>query len=85
MKSFKKIVWHGSLITLVAFVLGGCDDKHDGGTPPNGGGGGVVFNPDQFGMAFATAFNADSNGEPKTVNDGDIVAVSLTSEPVTIN
>ncbi len=84
MKSFKKIVWHSSLIALVGFALGGCDGNHDGATPPNNGGG-AVFNPDQFGMGFAAAFNAVSNGEPKTVNDGDIVAVSLTSEPVTIN
>lgn len=40
---------------------------------------------DQFGVAFGTAFRGASDGEPFQVQDGDIVAVSLTTEPVTIN
>lgn len=40
---------------------------------------------DQFGTAFGTAFRAASDGEPFPVQDGDLVAVSLTAEPVTIN
>lgn len=40
---------------------------------------------DQFGTAFGNAFRATSDGEPFPVQDGDLVAVSLTAEPVTIN
>lgn len=40
---------------------------------------------DQFGVAFGTAFRAASDGEPFQVQDGDLTAVSLTTEPVTIN
>lgn len=39
---------------------------------------------DQFGTAFGKDFRAAANSEPATVSSGDIVAVSLTNEPVTI-
>ena len=85
MKSFKKVVLHGGAIALAAMSLAGCDSGSNRDNPPNNGGGGTVRQEDQFGMAFATAFRAENNSEPKTVNDGDLVAISLTSEPVTIN
>jgi len=44
----------------------------------------VAKQEDQFGSVFATDFRAMMNGEPATVNDGDIVAISLTTEPVMI-
>jgi hypothetical protein len=61
-----------------------------------GGGGGsdkapdpplVITTPqeDKFGAAFGTAFRADANSEPKQVNEGDIVPVSWTTEPIDIN
>ena len=40
---------------------------------------------DQFGIAFGNDFRADPNSEPSPVSDGDLVAVSLTAEPVPIN
>lgn len=40
---------------------------------------------DQFGIVFGNDFRAGPNGEPASVADGDLVAVSLTTEPVTIN
>lgn len=40
---------------------------------------------DQFGIAFGNDFRADPNSEPAPVADGDLVAVSLTTEPVPIN
>ena len=61
-----------------------------------GGGGGqdspaappvsVITTPqeDRFGVAFGTAFRAPLNGEPVDVNDGDIVPVNLTTEPIDI-
>ena len=55
--------------------------------PPTGGG--VVVptarQEDQFGVQFGTAFRADNNSEPYNPADGDIVAISLTTEPVNIN
>lgn len=40
---------------------------------------------DQFGVAFGNDFRAAPDGEPSPVADGDLVAISLTTEPVTIN
>ena len=39
---------------------------------------------DQFGVRFGTAFRADNNSEPYSPADGDIAAVSFTTEPVDI-
>lgn len=61
-----------------------------------GGGGGTnaVIDPpkvivtsqeDQFGTVFGTDFRTAANTDPApSVNDGDIVPVSLTTEPVNI-
>ena len=40
---------------------------------------------DKFGTAFGTDYRAAANSEPATTNDGDIVAVSLTTEPIDVN
>ena len=45
----------------------------------------AVRQEDQFGTQFGIAFRADPNSEPFAVNDGDLVAISFTTEPVTIN
>lgn len=37
---------------------------------------------DRFGLAFGSYFRASANSEPSPVNDGDIVAVSFTTEPI---
>lgn len=73
------------MTTALALSLAAC----------GGGGGGsdsVVEPPkvittaqeDKFGIAFGTDFRAPLNGEPAPVNDGDIVPVSLTTEPIDI-
>lgn len=61
-----------------------------------GGGGGTSDKPgapttvittaqeDRFGVGFGIAFRAPLNSEPVNVNDGDIVPVSLTTEPIDI-
>lgn len=86
MNSFSKLLLRGSVIAVAAITIAGCNPKNKSETPPDTGGGTVtVRQEDQFGTAFATAFRADNNSEPKVVNDGDIVAVSLTAEPATIN
>ena len=40
---------------------------------------------DKFGTAFGTDYRAVANTEPETTTDGDIVAVSLTTEPIDVN
>lgn len=59
---------------------GGTSDK-PGSNPPT-----VVTTAqeDRFGVAFGAAFRAPMNSEPVNVNDGDIVPVSLTTEPIDI-
>lgn len=39
---------------------------------------------DQFGTQFGVDFRVDLNGEPIPCKEGDLVAVSLTTEPVNI-
>ena len=45
----------------------------------------TALQEDQFGIAFGQDFRAFPNGEPSPVADSDVVAISLTTEPVTIN
>lgn len=40
---------------------------------------------DQFGEGFGNAFRAEPNSEPINVDEGDVVAVSQTAEPVQID
>lgn len=44
----------------------------------------VTGQEDKFGTAFGADFRANANSEPATVNDSDIVPVSLTTEPIDI-
>lgn len=39
---------------------------------------------DKFGTQFGIDFRAPNNSEPAQVNNGDIVPVSLTTEPINI-
>ena len=39
---------------------------------------------DKFGLAFGTDFRANPNSEPANVNDGDIIGLSLTTNPIDI-
>ena len=83
----KQIIQRALISTALATSLASC-----GG----GGGGSNSENPpptvvetsqeDRFGVAFGTAFRAASEtSEPKPVNEGDLVAVSLTTEPIAIS
>lgn len=40
---------------------------------------------DKFGKGFGSAIHADSNSEPREVQEGDLAPVSLTAEPVVID
>lgn len=39
----------------------------------------------KFGTKFASDYDAVANSEPANVSDGDIVPVSLTTEPIAVN
>ena len=45
----------------------------------------MVKQEDQFGIAFARDFRADANGEPFAVADGDLIPVTLLTDPITVN
>lgn len=48
----------------------------------------VIVSPnqeDKFGANFGAAFRAALNGEPISVNEGDIIPISLTAEPEVVN
>ena len=40
---------------------------------------------DQFGKGFGKAYRADPKSEPVTINKGDLIPVSTTTEPVAFN
>lgn len=82
----KRILRNALISTSLALPLAAC----------GGGGGGsdktsqpptvvTTAQEDKFGLAFGTAFRAKPDSEPVPVNDGDIVPVSLTTEPIDIN
>ena len=74
---------HSALVIVLGLSIAACNPSK-APPPPPGGGVVTVKQEDQFGMAFAAAFRAANNSEPYSPQDGDIVAVSLSAEPVTI-
>ena len=65
------------VLLLAAFALAACNDDED-----SAGGGGGGDPQDQFGSAFAQAFDADANDEPVDPEPGDAGELSLTADPV---
>lgn len=64
-----------SVLVLAAAALAACDDDDN----DNAGGGAPQ---DQFGSAFAQAFEADANADPIDPEPGDAGELSLTADPV---
>ena len=73
----------------LALLLAACG----GGRPSSDTAGGTVMTgattvtrqEDTFGTVFGTNFRLAAFGEPASVADGDIVAISLTTESATIS
>ena len=70
------------VLTLTACGSGRSKDTGAAPTPPPVA---VTRQEDTFGTVFGNLFRATANSEPSSVNDGDLVAVSFTTEPTTIN
>ena len=88
MKRKTQLLLQASAVSLLVTGLSACGDGNGSNTPtptPTPGQTGTARQEDQFGIAFGNAFRAAPDGEPSPVADGDLVAVSLTTEPVTIN
>ena len=85
MASKMRWVMRGLLAGGLALSVAGCGGG--GGSSSSGGSPVVVATPqeDKFGTMFGIDFRAVANSEPANVSDGDIVPVSLTTEPITIN
>ncbi len=80
-----KLALRGAVMLGLGLAIAACGSSNNNTTPPNNGGGTItVRQEDQFGIQFGTAFRADNNSEPYNPVDGDIVAVSLLTEPVDI-
>lgn len=84
MKRKTQLVLQASAVVMLATVLAGCGSS-DYTPTPTPSQTSAARQEDQFGIAFGNAFRASPDGEPSPVADGDLVAVSLTTEPVTIN
>ena len=65
-------------ISTLAACSGGADDPAPP-PPPT-----TVVQEDKFGAVFGTAFRADANSTAIEPTDGDIIPLSLTTEPVDI-
>ena len=63
-------------ISSLAACGGGADNTAPPPPPPT-----TVVQEDTFGVAFGTAFRADPNATPIEPKDGDIIPLSLTTEP----
>ena len=81
----KQLVQRALIGTALALPLAACGGGGGGSdsviTPP------VVIKTlqeDKFGVQFGTDFRAAMNSDPVSVNDGDIVPVSLTTDPIDI-
>lgn len=84
MKRNPSLALRGASMLGLGLALAACGSSYQAPPPPPGGGGVTVRQEDSFGIAFGTAFRADNNSEPYNPMDGDIIAVSLLTEPVDI-
>ena len=71
-------------VALLALSVSAC-----GGGGGGGGGGGTTTPPPasfaaQFGAGFGAAFGASANSDPRELAAADVIAPSLTAEPVTL-
>ena len=78
-----RIALRGGIILALAVTVAACGSSNTP-APPGGGGTVTVRQEDQFGVPFRVAFRADNTTEPYSPADGDIVAISLTTEPVDV-
>lgn len=72
------------LSALPISVLAACGGGADNTAPPPPSPPTTVVQEDTFGVAFGTAFRTDPNGTPIEPKDGDIIPLSLTTEPVDV-
>lgn len=85
MKRKTQLMLQASAVSMLAIGLAACGGNGSNTPTPTPSQTGAARQEDQFGIAFGNAFRASPNGEPSPVADGDLVAVSLTTEPVAIN
>lgn len=77
-KNINLLLFAVPLSTLAA-CGGGADNTTPPPPPPT-----TVVQEDAFGAVFGTAFRADANTTPIEPKDGDIIPLSLTTEPVDV-
>ena len=69
------------LFAVPISALAACGGGADNTTPPPPPPPTTVVQEDGFGAVFGMAFRADTNATPIEPKDGDIVPLSLTTEP----
>ncbi len=72
------------LFAVPISALAACGGGADNTTPPPPPPPTTVVQEDTFGVAFGTAFRADPNATPIEPKDGDIIPLSVTTEPSNI-
>ena len=78
----KKLLCTG-VFCLLAIGVAGCGDSGGNSTTTTTTTPTPAFE-DQFGAQFGNLYRASANTDPANVNDTDVVALSLTTEPVTV-
>ena len=84
MKRKTRLVLQASAVVMLGTGLAACGSGNYSPTPTPSQTA-AARQEDAFGLVFGTNFRADPNGEPSSVADGDLIAVSLITEPMTIN
>ena len=72
------------LFAIPIATLSACGSGADNTAPPPPPPPTTVVQEDTFGVVFGTAFRADANGTAVEPKDGDIIPLSLTTEPVDV-
>ena len=85
MFKISQLLIRASLATGLGLAVSACGGGKSGSsttTPPTAV---ATAQEGKFGSVFATDYRASANSEPANVSDGDIVAVSSTTEPIDVN
>lgn len=86
MATSKSKLLAASAVVASSLILSACSNKDTipTATPTPTPSTAVVKQEDMFGLAFGNDFRAAANGEPVAVNDGDLIPVTLLTDPISI-
>lgn len=72
------------LFAVIVSTLAACGSADKSAPPPPPAPPPVVLQENAFGAVFGMAFRADADATPIEPRDGDIIPLSLTTEPIEV-